>query len=137
MYIGVRRYWGQNSYGATHSDAANFQKTLSYYCGSDSVIDAFPLAFLTTFFGEGGLPSLDLSNVRIPPLYPLLIAVIDHHIHFYSSSLFTTIITLAHHVQICNDVDNATFPGTELPNCASLASDIETCQAKGKIVTIR
>ncbi|KAF9474305.1 class III chitinase [Pholiota conissans] len=36
----------------------------------------------------------------------------------------------------CNPTDNATFPGTTLPNCSSLASDITTCQAKGKIVTI-
>ncbi|KAF5384673.1 hypothetical protein D9757_006206 [Collybiopsis confluens] len=36
----------------------------------------------------------------------------------------------------CNPTDNATFPGTTLPNCASLASDIRTCQAKGKLVTI-
>jgi len=92
-------YWGQNSYGATHSDTANFQKRLSFYCGSDSVTNTFPLAFLTTFFGEGGLPSIDLSN-------------------------------------ICNINDNATFAGTELPNCSSMASDIETCQAAGKIVTI-
>lgn len=58
-------YWGQNSYGATHSDVANFQKRLAFYCGAgaESVTDTFPLAFLTTFFGEGGLPSLDLSNV--------------------------------------------------------------------------
>ena len=27
------RYYGQNSYGATHgSDTANWQKDLSYYC---------------------------------------------------------------------------------------------------------
>ena len=25
-------YWGQNSYGATHSGTANGQKTLAYYC---------------------------------------------------------------------------------------------------------
>ncbi|KAJ8084321.1 Chitinase 2 [Marasmius tenuissimus] len=36
----------------------------------------------------------------------------------------------------CNPTDNATFPGTNLPNCASLASDIKTCQSKGKIVTL-
>lgn len=28
------------------------------------------------------------------------------------------------------------FPGTQLPNCDFLASDIETCQAAGKIVTL-
>lgn len=33
-------------------------------------------------------------------------------------------------------MDNATFPGTGLANCASLASDIQTCQAKGKILTL-
>ncbi|KAJ7770791.1 glycoside hydrolase family 18 protein [Mycena maculata] len=36
----------------------------------------------------------------------------------------------------CNPTDNATFAGTDLPNCASLASDIETCQSAGKLVTI-
>lgn len=36
----------------------------------------------------------------------------------------------------CNPTDNATFPGTALPDCSKLASDITTCQAKGKLVTI-
>ncbi|KDR84819.1 hypothetical protein GALMADRAFT_293254 [Galerina marginata CBS 339.88] len=36
----------------------------------------------------------------------------------------------------CNPTDNATFAGTELPNCVSLATDIAACQAKGKIVTL-
>ncbi|THV06084.1 glycoside hydrolase family 18 protein [Dendrothele bispora CBS 962.96] len=36
----------------------------------------------------------------------------------------------------CNPVDNATFPGTDLPNCSPLASDIQTCQSKGKIITL-
>ncbi|KJA26016.1 carbohydrate-binding module family 5 protein [Hypholoma sublateritium FD-334 SS-4] len=36
----------------------------------------------------------------------------------------------------CNPTDNATFPGTTLPNCSSLASDITACQAKGKIITM-
>ncbi|KAF8203227.1 class III chitinase [Pholiota molesta] len=36
----------------------------------------------------------------------------------------------------CNPTDSATFPGTTLPDCSSLASDITTCQSKGKIVTI-
>ncbi|KAI0275109.1 class III chitinase, partial [Gloeopeniophorella convolvens] len=36
----------------------------------------------------------------------------------------------------CNPTDNATFPGTALPNCQSLASDIQFCQSKGKIVTL-
>ncbi|KAJ3797832.1 class III chitinase [Lentinula aff. detonsa] len=36
----------------------------------------------------------------------------------------------------CNPTDNATFPGTLLPDCSALASDIETCQAAGKLVTI-
>ena len=56
----------QDSYGATHSDTANFQKTLSFYCADDS-IDTFPLAFLDVFFDTGGLPHIDLSNVS-PPL---------------------------------------------------------------------
>ena len=28
------------------------------------------------------------------------------------------------------------FSGTDLPDCSFIASDIETCQSKGKIVTI-
>ncbi|KAF8898407.1 class III chitinase [Infundibulicybe gibba] len=36
----------------------------------------------------------------------------------------------------CNPTDNATFPGTNLANCASLATDIQTCQGKGKIITL-
>ncbi|KAI9061210.1 carbohydrate-binding module family 5 protein [Trametes sanguinea] len=91
-------YWGQNSYGATHSDTANFQKTLSTYCQDDS-IDAFPIAFLNVFFGPGGVPSIDLSN-------------------------------------ICSSADDPVFSGTNMPDCSFLASDIEFCQSKGKIVTI-
>ncbi|KAK7058309.1 Chitinase 2 [Paramarasmius palmivorus] len=97
-YDNVAVYWGQNSYGAGHSDTANFQKPISFYC-QDNAIDVFPVAFLNVFFGPGGVPSINLANT-------------------------------------CNAVDNATFPGTNLPNCASLASDIKACQAKGKVVTL-
>ena len=94
-------YWGQNSYGAANpSNTAGFQQNLSHYCGSDSVTDAFPIAFLTAIDAEGCLPSIDLAN-------------------------------------ICNTVDDASFPGTELPECQFMASNIETCQAAGKIVTLR
>lgn len=58
------RYWGQNSYGATHSNVADWQQRLAFYCGSDSVINAFPVAFLNVFFGTGGVPSINLANVR-------------------------------------------------------------------------
>ncbi|KAI0078770.1 glycoside hydrolase [Panus rudis PR-1116 ss-1] len=91
-------YWGQNSYGATHSDQANWQKSLATYC-QDDTINAFPIAFLNVFFGAGGVPSIDLAN-------------------------------------ICNVNDNSVFPGTQLANCQFLASDIKTCQSKGKIVTL-
>ncbi|OJT03206.1 Chitinase 1 [Trametes pubescens] len=91
-------YWGQNSYGATHSDTANFQKSIATYCQDDS-IDAFPIAFLNVFFGAGNEPSIDLSN-------------------------------------ICSSVDDPVFPGTSMPDCSFLASDIQFCQSKGKIVTI-
>ncbi|EEB93884.1 hypothetical protein MPER_07404, partial [Moniliophthora perniciosa FA553] len=50
-------YYGQNSYGATHSDTGNFQQRLSFYC-QDDVINVFPLAFLHVFFGPGGLPEI-------------------------------------------------------------------------------
>ncbi|KAI3604594.1 glycoside hydrolase family 18 protein [Moniliophthora roreri] len=54
-------YYGQNSYGATHSDTGNFQQRLSFYC-QDDVINVFPLAFLHVFFGPGGLPEINLAN---------------------------------------------------------------------------
>lgn len=38
--------------------------------------------------------------------------------------------------QICNINDDTVFTGTELPDCSFMASDIQTCQAAGKIVTI-
>lgn len=49
------RYWGQ--------DSAGNQQTLQYYCADDT-INAFPLAFLYIFFGEGGAPVIDFANVR-------------------------------------------------------------------------
>ncbi|KAG8218074.1 glycoside hydrolase family 18 protein [Butyriboletus roseoflavus] len=36
----------------------------------------------------------------------------------------------------CSTSSNGVFPGTQLPNCTFLASDIQTCQAAGTIVTI-
>ncbi|KAJ4476685.1 glycoside hydrolase family 18 protein [Lentinula aciculospora] len=97
-YDNVVAYWGQNSYGATHTDVVNYQQRIGYYCGDDAV-DVFPVAFVDVFFSTGGLPSLNLANT-------------------------------------CNPTDNATFSGTLLPDCSALASDIETCQAAGKLVTI-
>ncbi|KAJ3783795.1 class III chitinase [Lentinula aff. detonsa] len=96
-YDNVVAYWGQNSYGATHTDVVNYQQRIGYYCGDDAV-DVFPVAFVDVFFSTGGLPSLNLAT--------------------------------------CNPTDNATFSGTLLPDCSALASDIETCQAAGKLVTI-
>ncbi|KAJ3837820.1 glycoside hydrolase [Lentinula raphanica] len=92
-------YWGQNSYGATHtSDTANWQTNLAHYC-QDDVVDVFPLAFLNVFFGIGDLPEINFANT-------------------------------------CNDVDDAVFPGSDLANCQFMASDIQTCQAAGKIITL-
>ncbi|KAG1724698.1 glycoside hydrolase family 18 protein [Suillus paluster] len=55
-------YWGQNSYGASHyNDKARWQQRLAHYC-KDSVVDIFPIAFLTEFHGEGDLPSINLGN---------------------------------------------------------------------------
>ncbi|KAG6816202.1 hypothetical protein H0H87_007751 [Tephrocybe sp. NHM501043] len=54
-------YYGQNSYGATHSSTDGSQRTLSDYC-QDDTINVIPLAFLTVFFSEGGLPEIDLAS---------------------------------------------------------------------------
>ncbi|TFY82384.1 hypothetical protein EWM64_g1629 [Hericium alpestre] len=37
---------------------------------------------------------------------------------------------------ICSSSGNSVFPGTDLANCSFMASQIEACQAKGKIVTL-
>ncbi|EIW57168.1 glycoside hydrolase [Trametes versicolor FP-101664 SS1] len=36
----------------------------------------------------------------------------------------------------CNQWDQGTFSGTDLANCTSMAKDIKTCQAAGKLVTL-
>ncbi|KAK0480304.1 glycoside hydrolase family 18 protein [Armillaria novae-zelandiae] len=36
----------------------------------------------------------------------------------------------------CNSVDNSVFSGTSLANCQFMASDIKTCQAAGKVITL-
>ncbi|KAF9460547.1 glycoside hydrolase superfamily [Collybia nuda] len=54
-------YYGQNSYGATHSDTANWQKDISAYCNDDA-INAIPIAFMNVFFSAGGLPEINMAN---------------------------------------------------------------------------
>jgi chitinase len=39
-------------------------------------------------------------------------------------------------MQICNNKDNATFPGSALPDCSAIAPDLKACQAKGKLLTL-
>ena len=39
-------------------------------------------------------------------------------------------------MQICSVTADPVFPGSQLPDCSFLASAIQTCQSKGKIVTI-
>lgn len=75
------------------------------------------MAFVNVFFDAGGLPSLDLANVSTKSRIVAL---------FFSCNMS----------QICGVSTNTPFAGTDLPDCSFLASDIETCQAKGKIVTI-
>ncbi|KAJ7706770.1 glycoside hydrolase superfamily [Mycena rosella] len=59
-------YYGQNSYGATHSsDTANWQKNISTYC-QDTIINAIPIAFVDVFFSTGGLPDLNMANTCNP-----------------------------------------------------------------------
>ena len=50
---------------------------------------------------------------------------------FRNASSLTTVVS-----QICSPSGDPVFPGSQLPNCDFLASDIQTCQSKGKIVTI-
>ncbi|KIM48367.1 glycoside hydrolase family 18 protein [Hebeloma cylindrosporum] len=82
-------YWGQ--------DSAGHQQRLGFYCDDDT-IDAIPLAFLYIFFGKGGEPVMDFSN-------------------------------------ICSQ-GTGNFKGTDLADCSFMASDIQKCQKKGKILTL-
>src|SRR5260370_41248799 len=53
-----------------------------------------------------------------------------------SDIIHTPCPTTTNYSQICNAGTNSVFPGTSLLNCSFLASDIQECQAKGKIVTL-
>ncbi|KZV72987.1 carbohydrate-binding module family 5 protein [Peniophora sp. CONT] len=55
-------YWGQNSYGAAHSDSANWQQRLSVYC-QDDTIDIIPISSVTVAFSTGNVPSINLANI--------------------------------------------------------------------------
>ena len=78
------------------------------------------MAFLNVFFGAGGLPSLDLANVG-STILPLTLRISSRYGALH---------------QTCNVNDDAAFSGSQLPNCQFLASSIQTCQSKGKIVTL-
>ncbi|KAI9483725.1 MAG: class III chitinase [Benjaminiella poitrasii] len=57
-----KKNWGQNSYGAANgNDPSGWQQPLKFYCDDDA-IDVLPIAFLTTFFGVGGKPQINLAN---------------------------------------------------------------------------
>ena len=56
-------YWSQNAYGGSGGAQSGWQQPIDYYC-ADNSIDAFPVAFVNVFFGPGGLPELNLANVR-------------------------------------------------------------------------
>ena len=112
-------YWGQNSRGAVDgTDTANFQKDISYYCNVSFLIVAAPCS---TF----GLTVLQDDNINVLPV---------SFVNVFFGTGGAPEMNLANS---CNNVDNATFPGTKLPNCAALADDIQYCQSKGKLVTLR
>ncbi|OBZ79038.1 Casein kinase II subunit alpha [Grifola frondosa] len=55
------------------------------------------------------------------------------------SPSFCETITNVHavlHWKVCNTTSDSVFPGTALLDCSFLASDIQTCQSNGKIVTL-
>ncbi|KAG6902322.1 hypothetical protein C0995_001701 [Termitomyces sp. Mi166 len=75
------------------------------------------MAFLSIFRGKGGLPVIDFSNVPLSS---------NHH----SADLTTD------DAQVCGVGSGRTFAGSDLTDCSFLESDIRSCQAKGKIVTL-
>ena len=56
-------YWGQNSYGATHSDVANYQKTLSFYCQVSGMATQQPRS--PSFPASAGLSVLNLHVASV------------------------------------------------------------------------
>jgi chitinase len=81
------------------------------------MIDVIPLAFLYVFFGAGGMPQIDLSNVRNLPALTSKPSIAD--------DLF----------KICG-IGGHAFPNSKLIDCSFMASDIKQCQAKGKKITL-
>ncbi|KAG6897915.1 hypothetical protein C0992_009067 [Termitomyces sp. T32_za158] len=76
------------------------------------------MAFLYIFRGKGGLPVIDFSNVALAFLVEAFLR------------------QTADNLQICGVGSGRTFAGSDLTDCSFLESDIRTCQAKGKIVTL-
>ncbi|KAJ7683479.1 hypothetical protein B0H14DRAFT_2654791 [Mycena olivaceomarginata] len=56
-------YWGQNSYGSRGNDTKWQQKDLGAYC-EDTSVNVIPIAFLDAFFGPGGVPIINLANMK-------------------------------------------------------------------------
>lgn len=75
------------------------------------------MAFLYIFFGPGGDPVIDFANVFLFSLSKLRVLIPERR-------------------QTCSAWNGDTFPGTNLADCSFLASDIQQCQSKGKIVTL-
>ena len=75
LLIWTFSYWGQDSAGDQQrlepenihyfSGSLTSVWRLSFYCNDDT-IDVIPMAFLYIFFGEGGQPVIDFSNVNEP-----------------------------------------------------------------------
>lgn len=87
----------------------------------------------------GGLPELDLANVSLISFGSSLLPYCTE----YTSLLPEHSVFLSHATprlicggQVCNRLNNGTFPGTSPLKCKTLSSDIKSCQAKGKLVTL-
>ncbi|KAF7312135.1 Glycoside hydrolase [Mycena indigotica] len=107
-------YYGQNSYGAVGGAQSGWQQQIGAYC-QDDVINVLPSKPLFSF-------PQTLADF-------LTVAFID--VFFGTGGLPD--LNMAN---VCNSADNGVFPGTGLANCQFLASQIQACQAAGKLVTL-
>lgn len=109
-------------------------KTMSLTTSSSRSCESIPLSCTCIrlqhhtryiFDGEGGEPVIDFSDVSFSLHVPCL-RTMGKCLNRKTDIL----------VKACSKSGDPVFKGTELADCSSMASQIETCQKAGKIVTV-
>ena len=120
-------------YGCAHTRKAHASLVLSIFRKGWKKHRANLISFtlMLAALATGGLPELDLANVSLLTKF-----ICPNPSVSFGFPETLRLIQILGAGQVCNRLNNGTFPGTSLSNCTKLARDIKTCQAKGKLVTL-